>query len=375
MAASSGSIAEIVNTHLAVNQFNAQDSIALITKKLVERNREQRATVAVDFERPDYVRASKEIARMTMFKDKIADNVSAANKARSALEWAETYLNNAKTELNQLLGSTSSTDRAAAAMVFDGFVSDINSRVNDANVTVDGYRNVNLVGNTRGPDWKTDTIFTPTSDKGTGFAVIEGAFLGIDFQVTDNGGLNWRLDSGDNTFYQYKNDSSGERTGLSLPAEGLTVDSYDASTGAITYGGSGSLSGTLTRAGLGLLQSQYYGDFADDTAVQTAINDIDAALGTLARKGSPIIADAALLEGRIDLVNSKIENFEDEKDRIRVEELDASKAVSKAANVKLRLALDNINLLSNINNGLVENMLALSAGPSKAQGLFGILGY
>ena len=109
--------------------------------------------------------------------------------------------------------------------------------------------------------------------------------------------------------------------------------------------------------------------------MQTAINDVDAALITLSRKGASIIADAALLEGRIDLVNSKIENFEDEKDRIRAEELDASKALSKAADVKLRLALDNINLLSSLNNGLVENMVALSAGPSPAQGLFGMMGY
>ena len=43
--------------------------------------------------------------------------------------------------------------------------------------------------------------------------------------------------------------------------------------------------------------------------------------------------------------------------------MDASKALSKAADVKLRLALDNINLLSSLNNGLVENMVALSAGP------------
>ena len=375
MAMSSGSITEIVNTQLARNQFNSKDSIALITKKLVERNREERANVAVDFQRADYVRASREIARMTSFKEKVADNVAVAHKARSALEWSEKYLNNAKTELNKILGSTSSADRSATAEAFDGFIREINSRVSGANVTVDGYRNVNLVGNTQGPDWPTDTIFTPTSDKGAGFAVIEGAFLGIDFQVTESGGLNWRLDGGDNTFYQYKNDGSGERTGLSVPAEGLTVDNYNAATGDITYGGSGSLSGTLTRAGLGLLQSQYYGDFADDASVQTAINDIDAALSTLARKGAPIIADAALLEGRIDLVNSKIENFEDEKDRIRAEELDASKAVSKAADVKLRLALDNINLLSSLNNGLVENMMALSAGPSKAQGLFGMLGY
>ena len=144
MAMSSGSITEIVNTQLARNQFNSKDSIALITKKLVERNREERANVAVDFQRADYVRASREIARMTSFKEKVADNVAAAHKARSALEWSEKYLNNAKTELNKILGSNSSADRSAAAEAFDGFIREINSRVSGANVTVDGLSLIHI---------------------------------------------------------------------------------------------------------------------------------------------------------------------------------------------------------------------------------------
>ena len=375
MAIGLGSITEIVNTQLARNQFNSQDSIALITQRLVERHREERADVAIDFERADFVRASQEIARMTRFKDKVADNVAAASKARDALEWVETHLNSARTELNLILGSGSSEDRAAAASAFNGYMDNINSHVNSANQLVDGFNNVNLVGNTKGPNWKTDTIYTPTSDTGTGFVTIEGSFLGVNFQVTDSGGLNWRLDQSDNTFYQYKNDGTGERTGLSVSAEGLTVDNYDASTGAVTYGGTGSLSGTVTRAGLGLLNSPYYSNFADDTSVQAAINDIDAALTVLSQKGASITADASLLEGRINLVDSRIENLEDEKRRIRSEELDASSAESAAASLKLRLALDNINMLSSVSNGLVENMLALSSGPSPAQGIFGLYGY
>ena len=38
MAAISGSITEIINTHLARNEFNSQDAIVLITKQLIERN-------------------------------------------------------------------------------------------------------------------------------------------------------------------------------------------------------------------------------------------------------------------------------------------------------------------------------------------------
>ena len=57
------------------------------------------------------------------------------------------------------------------------------------------------------------------------------------------------------------------------------------------------------------------------------------------------------------------------------EELDASKALSKAADTKLRLALINIDMISQANSALVENMLTLSNGPQKAAGLFGLMGY
>ena len=374
MSLTLGSITDVVNAQLSRNQFNSVDSIALITQKLVERHKEERADIAINFERADLIRATKKIADMVSFKQKIADNVIATAKAAEAINWVKNYLGQAKTELNKILGSTSNEDRAAAAASVNGLISDINSKVNGANQTT-GFTNLNLVGNTKGPDWKTDDIFSPTSDSGPGFVQIEGAFLGVDFQVTDLDGFNWRLDTTDNTFDQYKSDGSGQRTGKLISAEGLTIDSYDTSTGAITYGGTGSLTGTLKRAGLELLTSEYYNNFADDTSVQNAINDIDNAVTITNKKGSSILADATLLEARIKLINSKIQNLEDEKLRIKAEELAASSAKTKAADVKVQLALNNINLLSQVGSGLIENMMTLSAGPSKALGVFGLLGY
>ena len=67
--------------------------------------------------------------------------------------------------------------------------------------------------------------------------------------------------------------------------------------------------------------------------------------------------------------------MEDEKLRIKDEELAASSAKTMAADLKIRLALNNINMLSQASNGLLENMLTLSAGPPKALGVFGLLGY
>ena len=369
-----GSINDVVNAQLSRNQYNSVDSIALITQKLVERHKEERADVAINFERADLVRATQGIAKMVAFKENIANNVIATVKSKEAIKWVEHYLGKAKTELRTILGSTSDEDRATAVAEVNKLLSSINSKVDGANQKA-GFNNINLVGNAEGPNWKTDDIYTRTSDTGPGLVQIEGAFLGVDFQVADAEGLNWRLDKTDNTFYQYKSDGSGQRTGQFISAEGLTVDNYDPSTETVTYGGSGSLSGTITRAGLNLLTPEYYDNFLDDTSVNRAINDIDNALNIALQKGAPIKADAAMLEGRIKLINSKIRNLEGEKLRIQAEELETSSAKTKAADVKVRLALNNINLLSQVSSGLLENMMTLSAGPPRAAGVFGLLGY
>ena len=374
MAITNGSINGIVDTQLSRNQFNSMSAISLITQRLLERSKEESADVAVNFESPAILRATREISKMVAFKEKISDSVSAVSKAKDAINWTKTYLNRAKTDLNNILGSSSSADRTAAATSFDGHLSNINGKVNGANQLV-GFNNINLIGNTEGPDWKTDDIYTPTSNAGGGILEIKGAFLGVDFQVTDTNGLHWRLDAIDKTFYQYSSDGTGKRTGQSMPAEGMTIESYDPISGAITYGGTGTLDGTLQRVGLNILTSEYYKTFADDTSVQTAISDIDKALAILNVEGSSIKADAAVLEGSIKLVDAKINGFEAEKDLIVSEEIDASNAVTKAADLKLRMSLINLNLLSSASNGLVENMLSLSRGPQKASGLFGLMGY
>ena len=374
MAITTDSINGIVDTQLSQNQFNSMSAISLISQRLLERSKEDSADVAVNFESPAILRATREISKMVAFKERISDSVSAVSKAKDAINWTNTYLNRAKTDLNNILGSSSSADRTAAATSFDGHLSNINGKVNGANQLV-GFNNINLIGNTEGPDWKTDDIYTPTSNTGGGILEIKGAFLGVDFQVTDTNGLHWRLDAIDKTFYQYSSDGTGKRTGQSMPAEGMTIESYDPISGAITYGGTGTLDGTLQRVGLNILTSEYYKNFADDASVQTAIGDIDKALAILNVEGNSIKADAAILEGRIKLVDAKINSFEAEKDLIVSEEVDASNAVTKAADLKLRMSLINLDLLSAASNGLVENMLSLSRGPQKASGLFGLMGY
>ena len=322
----------------------------------------------------NYRNTTKKIEKLVAFKEKLSDNISAISKANNAINSAKSHLNNAKNILNNILGSSSESDRDSAATSFDGQLSDINTKVNNANQNI-GFRNINLIGQTTGPEWKTDDIYLPSSEKGNSIMEVKGTFLGVDFLIIDSDGFHWRLDKFDKTFYQYTTDGMIKRTGQSIPTEGLLIENHDPISGSITYGGSASLSGTLIRGGLEILTSEYYNNFADDASVKSAISDIDEALNQINVKGSHITNNAALLEGRINIIDSKISTLKSEKKQIISEEVDSSNAISKAADTKLRLAVLNIDLLSQASNGLIENMLSLSKGPQKVGGLFGLMGY
>lgn len=364
----------LIDTKVSENQFNSMDSVALMAKRLVERAKEERADVAIDFNRGDFIRATQRISRMVAFKEKISDNLSAATKAKTAINSIKDILAITKIRLQGLLGSSSVENKANVAEAFNKDIKDINSRADSAGQKI-GFRTLNLVGNVEGPEWKTDDIFTSTGTSGRGPLSILGAFLGTDYQIKDDDGFYWRLDATDDTFYQYEANGKGQQTGKSISAEGLIIDNYDPASGSITYAGSSSLSGTLERAGLNLLTSEYYKNFEDDTSIQTAINDINNAISIVNQKGSPILASATLFQGQIKSIDLKIDNLEEEKDNIRQEELDDSRAQSLAADMRVQMTLNNINLLTQTNNGLVENMLNLTRGPAAAPGLFGIMGY
>jgi hypothetical protein len=367
-----GSINDVLSAQLSRNQSNSMESLVLITQQLVARMEDERREQAVNFERSDLVEANRKKASLLRFKSRVADNVTAATKAKSAIEWSTRILGQMKTELQSLLGSTDAAARTAGAASFNAQLADLNARVDGANQLI-GVRNVNLIGNTSGPGFATDDIFSATSERG-GQVMIEGAYMGTHFNIEDSDGFLWRYDDSTKAYVQFQSDGTGERTGSTMATEGLTISSYDHDTGAVQFGGTGSLTGTVVQGGIGVLTSEFYSDLADDTAVQQAIDDIDAAVNTVAQRGAPITADATLIDGNVQLVNEKVRQLDGERRRIMDEELDATAAVNKASGLKLRLTINNINILSQMSSGLVENMMQLTNGPSAGPGVFGILG-
>ena len=282
------SLSQTIAVALSKTEFTAQQSIVQLAQQLVARSQAEQPDTAVNFNQPDLFRANTEKGKLLSFKAKTADSLSVLTKAKSAIEFEESYLNSMKSKLQSLTPTSSSTERAAVADEFNTLFDDINAQADGATQIIN-YIPTNLIGNADIRNFKTDDLYAKVSTN-SGSVFVEGQYLGADFTVEDSSGFLWHLDEAGQKFVQYASDGSGTPTGNEISTVGLTIDSYDPTTGAVTYGGSGSLSGTLNREGLGIVKSEYYNGFSTDADVQQAIADVDAALSTLGSQGSIIKA-------------------------------------------------------------------------------------
>jgi hypothetical protein len=82
-----------------------------------------------------------------------------------------------------------------------------------------------------------------------------------------------------------------------------------------------------------------------------------------------------MLESNINVVSEKLIHVDDEITNLVDQQLKETAAKNKAAQAKLGLAVTNLNLASNANNALIENMLTLASKPDAAPGVFGMLGF
>ena len=172
--------------------------------------------------------------------------------------------------------------------------------------------------------------------------------------------------------------STGTKTGKEIPTENMTISSFEASgeTDAITISnGSETLSGTLNRGGLKILQAQYYKNFSDDVSIQNAINDIDKAIIYFDTKAARIRGNTTLLQGNNDLIKEQVAKLEKEVADIVSLEIKENGAKSRAEGLKFAITLNNMNLVSQNNQALIQNMLQAAQGPGDASGIFGLMGY
>ena len=369
------SIGEIINTQVSQNETSGQSSIITISQQLVKRLNEQKANTAVDFENNgELIRTRQKIARLQNFKNRISDNVSAATKAKNAVSFIELHLDSMKAKLQTQLGSNSSEEKATLSSEFNELYAKINSRADGANQLIQN-RFINLIGNTNGPEWKTDDLYSSTNQTG-GFTKIEGAYLGSNFEIIDQEGFAWRLDNNKAVYLQHLNDGTGSPTGKQISTTDLNISSFNRSTNQVSLSnGIETLNGTINRGGLEVLTSEFYNDFTDDVAIQTAIDDIDKAIKYFDSGSARLKANTSILQGNNNLIKEKVNLLEKDVSNIISKEISESAARDKAANLKFTLAINNINIISQNSQGLIQNMLAGAQGPGPAIGVFELLGF
>ena len=127
--------------------------------------------------------------------------------------------------------------------------------------------------------------------------------------------------------------------------------------------------------GLGVLNSEMYNDFASDTDIQNAIDDMLSAIDYVSQKGSFIKAQAVVMRNADRSISERVSNLNKEIDSITREELDDNAARNKAVSLKASLVVNNINLVAQHNTSLVQNLLDMTQGLSKAPGVFGSMGF
>jgi hypothetical protein len=368
------SLSATISASLTRSEYDGQIAILAMTEALIQRAQEEaKSDQGVDFNEHGLRRDQTEKARLLGFKDRTADSTAVLSKARAAIDQAEISLGKVKTLLQGITSASTAEERAAAAASYNEALAEINSQVAGSTQLVNGIP-TNLIGNPSIPEFSTSDLYAPVSPSG-GSVNVEGTFLGSDFVLEDSSGYLWHREENKGAFVQYVSDGTGEATGLEIALDGLTLSSYDATTGAATFGGSGSLSGTINRVGTNLLDSEFHNEFASDADVAAALSDVDAALITLQTEGSLIEAKAGLVEASIESLSGKISTLEADIQKSIDAQLTEKDAEATAAQLKLRLALNNINLLSAASTGIVENVLISAQGLAPAPGVFGTLGY
>tara|TARA_B100000315_G_scaffold249276_2_gene280253 strand:- start:2117 stop:3337 length:1221 start_codon:yes stop_codon:yes gene_type:complete len=228
----------------------------------------------------------------------------------------------------------------------------------------DAYYQKNLIETRSRSSFSTQTLFAPYNSAGDTLQ-IDGVYLGTDYFITDSGGDFWNSDTG----YAASEDAVGTLTeyssypntptGVSDSVTDLTLNSYDDSDDSISFdvAGTGTITGTVTKGGLGLLDAWIYSDFDNQTSIDLAKSNLETAEGLILTTEAEFLSDRATLQSRVSVFDSLISGIDSEV-AILVEDLqDEARANLLATQLEFILAQFDFALLAARGNSLVQSIL------------------
>jgi hypothetical protein len=251
-------------------------------------------------------------------KARINEAVTVVKQALSQFDYLKNHVTYMRDQLDQLEDGELTPSEVATN--WDNKLRKINQLADaGAKILKDGknYYPKNLIDTQSRSSFTTQTLYAPYNAQGETYA-IGGVFLGTDYYITEDGsGDFWNSDTG----YASSEDAVGtlseyasypsSPTGVNDAVSAITLDSFDRSTGAVTFTLSDAtqISGTVTRGGLGLLDAFLYGNFdtsVDPNAIDNARADLDKAEALLLNTQAQYRGDLATLQSRVDVFDTQI---------------------------------------------------------------------
>ena len=253
------------------------------------------------------------------------------------------------------------------SVIWDNKLRKINQLASAASESIkdgDSYYQKNLIETRSRSSFSTQTLFAPYNSAGDTLQ-IDGVYLGTDYYITDSGGDFWNSDTGYaaseeavGTLTEYSS-YPNTPTGVSDSVTDLVLNSYDFSTGAIDFDTSGgtNVTGTVTEGGLGLLDAWIYSDFDNQTSIDQAKSDLEAAEGLILTTEAEYLSDRTTLQSRVSVFDTLISGIDSEV-AILVEDLqDEARADLLATQLEFILAQFDFALLAARGNSLVQSIL------------------
>jgi hypothetical protein len=314
-------------------------------------------------------------------KDRLNEALNVLGKAQDQF----VYLKNHIDYLQDRIAALEAGDITASefSTEFDNKLRKINQLTDAAAVTyTDGgvYYSKNLIDSTSRLTYAPQSLYAPYNSSTDSYQ-IDGVYLGTDYNIVADGSGNVFLS--DTGFLANESDTGtlteyatfpGAPTGVSSSVTDITLNSIDTSTGAVqfTSAATGTVTGTLNRGGLGLLDSWLYDNFTTADGIARAKSDLDAAEGTILTAEAGFNADATTLQARANLFDAQILGL-DHQITARVSKInDERQADLTSVQLQYAIAKFDFSILAAHGTSMIQSMLlaqdARGAGDTTAFG-------
>jgi len=210
-------------------------------------------------------------------------------------------------------------NRQDLANQFDQFLGQYNLKAKSA-----GHFGVNLIGASIRDVFVANDVEVQIKPGSLATTTYKGEFLGSDYVITDASGNTFLPNLFGSSVVQFPNANPND-TGTLLKNDDTVV--FDSATGAVSItragGTSPVLQGTLTRKGIGVLHSYFYGDFQDPASRNTALQEVTDALSKLRFNITLFESRQTRATSALDFTEGQIKENRDAATRIRAQKSSA----------------------------------------------------